>query len=401
MAVLAARILLPAGFGAFTFALGVGRLGGRLGGLGWPTLINRFLPKYRLAEDWGNLRGLLRSAHFTVAAGACIIFFICIFLSALVGPDDPLHQGLIFGAMLIPIMAFRSLYRNTLAALREPQVGIFIDEFLPPVTMALVLVFFLGTTFPPEHAIALYIIASAMAVLFGGLWIRNKLPSKAKGANPNYTMIWNWMGTALPALVGMSAQLLMSKTDVLMLAPLGTFEDVGRYSAALRATYVQTAAVVVLSTVITARISEAFAAGRDRHGRRLFVGALIFALSCSLPFCILLIYFDSWVMETFFGSSYEAGASVLSILAISQVGAAINIPATSFMLMTGRQSIFGIVTVGALLINILANFALIPEYGAVGAAFATTASVLFLTSSELLICYLIVRSGRFSEASKS
>jgi len=50
----------------------------------------------------------------------------------------------------------------------------------------------------------------------------------------------SWMLIALPALVGMSAKLIMNRTDVVMLAPLANLEEVANYGVALRVTFVQT-----------------------------------------------------------------------------------------------------------------------------------------------------------------
>lgn len=401
MSILAARLLQPAGFGIFTFSLGVGLLGGRLGGLGWPVLMNRLVPKYRVDENWSDLRGLVRAAHMTVIAGAVLCSLLCAGIALWVGPEDRLYSGLLLGAFLIPIMAFRSLYRNLLAALRIPQKGIMVDELLPAAFMVLALVFLMQTTLNTQTAVVWYLAASGTAVLTGAFWIWKNLPIELGTVLPDYSKFRLWMGIALPALIGMSARLLMNKTDVLMLAPLGTMEDVGYYSAALRATYVQTAAVVVLSTVVTARISEAFAAGREKQGKRLFFGALAFALACSVPLAIPLIFWDNWIMTTFFGDSYELGAPVLQILAISQIGAAVIIPASSLMLMTGRQARFGQMTTGALVANICLNIVLIPKMGATGAALATCISILSLATFQLMACALIIRSRQYEEVKKT
>lgn len=397
MSVLAARLLQPTGFGIFTFALGIGLLGGRLGGLGWPILMNRLIPKYRVDGDWSHMKGLLRAAHLVVLTGATLSAALCVGLAIWAGPDDKLYSGLLLGAFLLPIMAFRSLYRNILAALRIPQKGILVDEFLPAALMVLILTVLLQSALTPQTATLWYIAASGSAVMAGALWIRRRLPAEISSAVPEYTRFKLWMGIALPALVGMSARLLMNKTDVLMLAPLGTLEDVGYYGAAMRATYIQTAAVVVLSTVITARIAEAFAAGRETQGKRLFYGAIGFALFCAIPFGILLILFDAWTMTTFFGDSYLPGAPVLSILALSQISASLVIPASSFMLMTGRQIRFGQLTTLGLIANISLNFALIPQFGAVGAAMATCLSLTALALALLVTCVLIIRSRRYEE----
>lgn len=402
MSVLAARILGPAGFGVFTFALGVGLLGGRIAGLGWPTLMNRMVPKYTVTEDWASLRGLVRTANAITLAAGVFAGLICIAGALWLGPESDLYTGLILGGFLLPVMAFRSLYRNTLAALRLPQRGIMVDELLPYALMTLFLVvgMLVASTMSPGTATLFYIAASAIAVCAGWFWIRNRLPKQIHTAEPLYSLRL-WMTTALPALVGMSAQLLMNRTDVLMLAPLGTMQDVGYYGAAMRVTYVQAAPVIVLSTVITARLSEAFAAGRIAQGKRIYFGALAFAIIWSVPIAILLTVFDTQAMTLFFGNDYAPGGPVLAILAIAQICATANSSATSLMLMTGRQNTFGMMTVTALAINVIGNFILIPRMGAEGAAIATGISIFGLTIMQLVSCYLILRSGRFEEVART
>lgn len=398
VAVLVARLLQPAGYGVFTFATGVGLLGSRLAGLGWPILMNRFVPKYTVSKDWSLLRGLVRTADAVTLGAGVLSGLVCIMLAIWLGRESDFYLGLLLGGLLLPVMAFRSLYRNLLAALKVPQRGIMVDELLPAGLMTVFLsgALVLGQGLSPGGVTLLYVLASTMAVVIGGIWIRTLLPREMRSAQPRY-MLKAWTVTALPALVGSSARLLMNRADILMLAPLATMVDVGLYGAAMRVTYIQAAPVIVLSTVITARLGEAFAADRVRQGRRLFFGALIFAVTWSVPVALGLSLFDDDVMNLVFGPEYASGASVLSILAVAQIGAALNIPATSFMLMTGRQNTFGKMTVAALLLNVVGNVILIPNYGAIGAALATAGSIFFLTAIQGIACITIIRSGRYSE----
>ncbi|MEP4196179.1 MAG: flippase [Aliishimia sp.] len=396
MAVLAARILLPEGYGVFTFALGVGLLGGRIGALGWPMLMNRFIPRYSIDQKWGLLRGFMRAAHGVISLSGLVVSILCIVTGFYLGPDSHLYLGLILGGILLPIMAFRALYRNILAALRLPQNGIFIDELMPSTIMTACLLVLLNQTIAPHTAIGLYIAASVTAVGFGAFWIRRKLPQEMAEAEPIYTLR-SWMRIAFPALVGTSSKLLMNKTDVLMLAPLATMADVGLYGAALRVTSIQTAPVVVLSTVITARISEAFAAGRDAQGKRLFYLAYGFAAIYATAFAVLVILFSETVIISLFGAAYAEGATVLSILAVAQIGSAVNTPASAFMLMTGREGAFGKMTSFALVINVALNLWLIPTMGAEGAALATCCSIWLLGVLQMTACMKIVRSGEFKD----
>lgn len=401
MSVLAARMLGPAGFGIFTFAIGVALMGGRIAGLGWPMLMNRLVPKYTVTEDWPALRGLIQTADGLNVVTGVLAGLLCIGGAFLLGPESDLYLGLILGGLLLPLMAFRALYRNTLAALRVPQRGIMVDEFLPyALTSSILAVLLLsGQSLTPGWTALLFIGACATAVIMGRYWIANRLPNEIRTATPAYSMR-SWMGIALPGLVGMSAKLLMNRTDILMLAPLATMVDVGLYRAAMGITHIQGAPIIVLATVMTARLSEAFAAGRIRHGKRIFFGSLAFGFLWAAPVAVLLAIFSEEAMTLFFGADFAAGGSVLAILVFAQIGAAVNSSTTSLMLMTGRQNAFGIMTVIALIVNIAGNFILIPRMGAEGAAIATSISIFGLMIMQLVSAYLILRSGRFEEVAK-
>lgn len=400
MTVLAARILLPEGYGIFTFAFGVGLLGGRIGALGWPMLMNRFIPRYSVDQKWGLLLGLFRAAHIVVTISSVCVGALCIATALWLSPESHLYLGLLLGGLMLPIMSYRALYRNILAALRLPQNGIMVDELLPATLVTACLLVLLGQSIAPTTAVGLYMAASLVAVGFGARWIRRNLPPELAEAQSEY-VFGNWMRTALPALVGTASKLLMNKTDILMLAPLAGMSAVGLYGVALRVTAIQTAPVAVVSTVITARISEAFAAGRDRQGQRLFFAALAFATLYAGCFAALVIVFSEDVLTFMFGDAFADGALVLSILAIAQVGAAMNTPASSFMLMTGREGAFSRITFIALLVNVGLNLWLIPKMGASGAALATCSSIWLLSAFQLWQCIRIIRSGEFKDKPKT
>lgn len=400
MSVLAARLLQPAGFGIFTFAMGVGLLGGRVGSLGWPTLMSRFVPLYTINRDWSALRGLLSAATAVMTVASIAFGALCILVAQWLGPESNLYWGMLLGGLILPAMTFRSLYRNLLAALKVPQRGIMVDELIPPLIMTLLLAlpFFLPHLIQvnPTTTVLAYGAASVVAVVFGYIWIRAALPGESTGRQPIYELRY-WMMTALPAMVGMSAKLFMNKSDVLMLAPLSTLTEVGNYGVALRVTYIQTAPIIVLSTVITSKIGTAIAM-RDYVGaKRLFKGALAFAAAFSIPLAIVLVVFAEPILTLLFGSAYAPAAPALIYLAIGQVGAALNVPTASFMLMSGRQTLFGLMTTLGLVANLIGNWFLIPPLGAGGSALATAISVLLLTLAQAVACISIIRSGRYEE----
>jgi O-antigen/teichoic acid export membrane protein len=189
----------------------------------------------------------------------------------------------------------------------------------------------------------------------------------------------------------MSAKLFLSKTDILMLAPLAGLEPVGQYGAALRLTYVQTTPMVVLATALTPALSAALSAGDLIRARQLYHLGLAAALVCSAPFAALFSFAPLPVLDLILGAAYRPAAPVLAVLGLAQMAAAVGIVTSAVLLMGGRERIFGALTLGALAGNVGLNLILIPAFGALGAALATLAATCLLGLAQAGIAPLILR----------
>jgi O-antigen/teichoic acid export membrane protein len=381
-AVVLARQFGPAGYGLFTFATGAALLGGRLATLGFPTLMNRFLPAYQGSKEFGPLNGLLRLSDRVVPVMGCLAGGAVAGSTLYLGPAHPLSPGLILAGGLLPLMALRAVTRAQLGALGTPGRGLSVDELLPPLGALLLLPLMTS----PSHAVLGYGAACAGAVGLGLLWRGPHVPR----ATPVFdTRLW--LAVALPALIGMSAKLFLSKTDILMLAPLAGLEPVGQYGAALRLTYVQTTPMVVLATALTPALSAALSAGDLIRARQLYHLGLAAALVCSAPFAALFSFAPLPVLDLILGAAYRPAAPVLAVLGLAQMAAAVGIVTSAVLLMGGRERIFGALTLGALAGNVGLNLILIPAFGALGAALATLAATCLLGLAQAGIAPLILR----------
>lgn len=390
MAVILARRFGPEGYGLFTYALGLGLLGGRVGALGWPTLMMRFIPAYIAQADWSGLKGLLRAAYPVVIAAGITVGLAMAGLAWGLGRDHKLFEGLVLGAVLLPVMGLRSLVRNMLAGYKRPSDGIMVDELLPPALICLVTPL-LGIRDAAE-AVWIYGVLSLLAIAYGVIRLRRVTPAELGTAQAEMRLR-RWMSIALPALVGMSAKLIMNRSDVIMIAPLSTLEEVSFYGVALRVTFVQTFPMVVLSTVLSPQISSHVAAGRMRRASRLFTASLLFSGVLSGVIALGLVVFREPLMTLLFGAAYQGSGQVLAVLALAQIPACLGISTTAFLLMNGREKSFGAMTLAGLALNIGGNFLLIPGMGAIGASWATAASATLLTGMQMYLCLRIIRDS--------
>lgn len=380
MAVILARDLGPRGYGIFVFATGVAALLAQLAAFGWPALTNRLMPAYQNQQDWSHLRGFLNAGD-RVVGGLSVIASVVLVLLGLYTDlfSDDMSKGLLLSVLIVVPFALTRLRKQQLAAVGRPALGIFYDETLGPIIVVLVL---LAAGLPDvTGAMAVYGAGSLLAVLLATLAFRRKWPSEIRAVQPAY-LVATWMGMAMPIAVGLSSRMLMTKADVLMLAPLAGVEEVGLYGAAFRVTYVITFPQIVLMAVMTPLISQAFAAHRPDQLRSRLRIANLFSLLTALPPALLIIALSELIMEGVFGPAYAAAAPTLAILAVGQLAASLVMPFSSVLMMGGRERVFGTINLAALALNVLLNLLLAPRYGALGSAVATTISLSLILAMQ-------------------
>jgi O-antigen/teichoic acid export membrane protein len=106
----------------------------------------------------------------------------------------------------------------------------------------------------------------------------------------------------------------------------------------------------------------------------------------TVPVVLFVCLFSENILY-FFGENYTQGKQALLILMIGQLMASFFGVSAIYLNMTGRQSIFQIVLIFAVLVNLFLNIILIPIYSLTGAAIAFVSSLLFWNIVTAIIIY--------------
>lgn len=106
----------------------------------------------------------------------------------------------------------------------------------------------------------------------------------------------------------------------------------------------------------------------------------------TLPVVLFVCLFSENILY-FFGENYIQGKQALLILMTGQLLASFFGVSAIYLNMTGRQSIFQIVLIFAVLVNLILNIILIPIYSITGAAIAFVSSLLFWNIVTAIIIY--------------
>ena len=194
--------------------------------------------------------------------------------------------------------------------------------------------------------------------------------------------------TSYPMALSAISYFLMQSTDVLFISAYDTFESVAYYSIAVKLATVTALALISVNIVIAPKIASIYNDRNFSELKLILKKATRINVLISLPIIILLICFSEYILSMF-GINYILAKNALWILLIAQFFNSITGPSALYLNMTGRQKKLNVILLISLIINVVLNILLVPTFGMLGAAIATTTSfVLSKLFASALVFYL-------------
>ena len=229
--------------------------------------------------------------------------------------------------------------------------------------------------------VVIFVISTAVVYFF----LFNKNFPKSAAHNFSSTEI---LRTSFPMALSAISYFLMQSTDVLFISAYDTFESVAYYSIAVKLATVTALALISVNIVIAPKIASIYNDKNFSQLKLILKKATRINVVISLPIIILLFFFSEYVLSTF-GSNYTLAKNALWILLFAQFFNSITGPSALYLNMTGRQKKLNVILLISLVINIVLNILLVPAFGMLGAATATTASFVFSKAfASALVFYL-------------
>jgi O-antigen/teichoic acid export membrane protein len=368
--ILLARWMGVTAYGTYDYVIAIATFLGFLAGLGLPNALLRFIPEYTVKQDWGRLKGVIIGSWQYVALSSLLVAVIgSTRVSWLAQISSLSVTNVWLGLWTIPLLA---LARHQLEMTRgSKQIAL---AYLPS-TVCLPFLIVLGSIYYDKEltsSVALAItIASLSLVLLVQLWcFRGWLVQKCQGSKSIYVPK-EWFAVALPLLLNDGAQVILSQTDIVMIGSmLGSFE-VGIYTAAIKTARWVSFILAAVNAIAAPMFATLYTEGKLEDleklvanvARWLFFPALIVAIS---------LIFSADLVLGLFGEEFTVGRWEMTILSCGQL---VNVGAGSvgyLMQMTGHHRECALVFCCSAALNSILNFLLIPTSGILGAAIATT-----------------------------
>ncbi len=183
--------------------------------------------------------------------------------------------------------------------------------------------------------------------------------------------------------------------DILIVGALLDPADAAIYAVSTRLLQLGLFVASSVGEVAQPMFGGLLAAGHRQRAQEVYQTATGWQVVVTWPQYITAAFFAAVILRTIFGDGYEAGASVVAILALStMVGAAAG-PVDMMLLMAGKStwSLWNAgITLGT---NTILNLVLIPDLGIEGAAISWAISRLLANAIPLVQVYLHLRIHPF------
>ena len=375
--VLLARWMGSFEYGIFVFVWVWVLILGGLAPLGLSSATMRFVPEYRETGRLDLLRGLLvrapviavtASTAIALAGAACLAMFghmladyyllpfflilFCLPMYTLVDVQDGIARG--YGWMdvaLVPPYILRPLL----------------------LLLAMLGVYAAGLELSALSAAGAAVFACWVSAIVQSVQLKKRVAADMEPGRHAYQSDL-WIRTSLPLLLFHGFELLLQNTDILVLSRYVDPSQVAVYFAALKTISL----VAFVHFAVGAAAANRFSAHNARGEREELQGAVRDTVKWtfwpSLAGAVVLLLLGKPLLWLF-GAEFTSGYPVMFVLAAGLMIRAAMGPVEFILNMLGEQKICAAILFAAAALNLALNFALIPEFGLMGAAAATSVSM--------------------------
>ncbi len=373
--ILLARGLGPEGFGRYTFVITL------ITTLSIPLapalmqLTTRETAGMHLTGDNSRIRALLQWANHYVLLGSVMVITVVggVALWNADWRDDDRWTLLLLGLMALPLLGLNAVRAGVLAGLRRVVQGQFPDLFVRPLVLLLAAVTMLvAGALTPLTAVVSFLAGAVMAFAVGAALLKRTIPESEEESVPKDSVQnRQWLRAWLPFTLLAAASTLNAQIGILLLGWLSTDDQVAAMQVAERGAMLVVMSLTVMNLVIGPHITQVYRSGDRKRLQALSRQSARMALVVALPIALPLIFFGGPIISIVFGANYAEIATLpLAILAVGQLINVVFGSVGRLLVMSGYEKHSLIAQFIALVVAVAGCFALIPNYGAVGAASA-------------------------------
>jgi len=376
--VLLVRLLGIDGYGTYSFVIAIIVFLYIPAEFGLPNLLIRETAKGLVEDEPDTVRNVWRwSVKFTglLTAAVLLIAFVVLYL---LFRNQRISQVVFYtflvGLALVPFTAYIHLARGAMQGMNRIIAG-----FLPEqVILKLVFLIILGIYFvvpslnlTPFSAMVVNLLVTIATFLLSMVLLFKYLPKREKLAISESK---KWLNSSSKMALSSGMEIIKARTSTVLLGFLAGAFPVGIYQIALQGSMIASIILQSSNAAMAPRFSNLYYSKNIKKLQRLVTinSRIVFLINILMT--VGFILFGRFFLRVFFGPDSVAAYLPLLIMLVGQMVNSL-VGGVAFLLnMTGHEKQTMWSTGISLIFSLLLNLILIPSYGIVGSAIATSFS---------------------------
>lgn len=388
MQVLFARWMGSFEFGIYVYVWTWVLLIGGLFELGLAQGAQRFIPEYAGRKQLDRLRGFLTGSRWLIfaAATAGAVVAAGIVFAASPWLDSYMVVPLFLACLCLPFYALASMQEGI--ARSYNWLGVALAPYiLRPLMLLAVMAGAYGAGFAVNAqsamlaAVAATWLSTVLQLVVLDRRLRDMIPAGEKRHDAT-----GWLAVSIPIFLVESFYLLLSYTDVLVLERFRSPEELAVYYAAAKTLALMAFVSFAVSSAVTHRFTEYHISG-DRERLAAFLAQSIrWTFWPSLAVMAVILALGDPLLRLF-GPDFSSGYPVMLVLAVGLTARAAVGPVDRLLNMLDQQKACAAIYALAFALNLVGCLALIPPFGGIGAAAATSGALVV----ESIMLFLVTK----------
>lgn len=377
-----ARILRFEQFGVYTFVLVWIQTLTFVGTLGFNTSSIRFVSDYYSNQEWSLLKGFLKYSLVSCILASFILlaisFGVIKGLESWELIESSIAQLFYLALPLIPFFSLLFVQGGILRGGKFLTLALFFQNvFVYALLLLFILAGFYLKLFPINvfSIFVLFYVALIIALISQQIFIRRKFGIYKLEVNEEIR-VSDWIKTSFSMMLSSSFMQLINRLDIIAIGIFISPTATGVYAIALRLSRLINIGLQITNESSAHLFKPLFSRGeRDKLQRIVFTTAKI-TLITTIPIIAVLMLFPTFILSQY-GDDFASGRPLLQILLIGQIINAISGPNGLLLNMTAYQDLLARIFTITFFIDVVLLIILLPLLGVLGAAIATSGSIIF------------------------
>lgn len=385
--VLMVRYLAKSDFGVFAYALAVLAIGQAVAAFGLRRGVSRFMSIYEERGEIGKAAGTLVFAVGTVLSLGLAVVLVVVGLRGLIAGSVNGGDALAVLAIMIvlaPVQAVGELLDGTFAVFTRPR-AILVRRFIlgPLIRLAVVGLLVLtesGVVFLAWGYLASGVLGLVIYVPMLVPMLRQRGFSKHMGPRRLDLPVREILRFTVPLLSNDLVHAATNAAGAIIVGALASAQDVADLRAVFPVVHAMSYVLTSFGHLFVPLASRLYVRGDAAELNRLYWQTTVWTTLLAYPIFVTAVVLAEPLTVLLFGERYESAAPILAVLALGYFANTAVGHNGVLLTVFGRVRYVALTNVLSLAVILALMFALVPAYGALGAAIATSATYLVLNA---------------------